>query len=184
MPMYKSEVITEYFILTGAMGAGKSTILEQLTKFGIATINEPAREIIAEQRAIDGDGIYDRDPRLFYNLMLSRAIFQWKLHKETSAPIIWDRGIADNIVYAKLFSENPAAAENASKVFRYNQDVFFLNAWEEIYKNDEERKMSFLDAKSFGDQVKDTYIALGYNIIEVPFDDAQARVQYIVDRLK
>ena len=45
-----------YFILTGAMGAGKSTILKKLRKLGLPCIDEPARQILAEQRAISGLG--------------------------------------------------------------------------------------------------------------------------------
>ena len=67
-----------YFVLTGAMGAGKSTILEELATLKFMCVEEPARPIIAEQRNIDGDGIYERNPRLFTELMLSRMMFQFQ----------------------------------------------------------------------------------------------------------
>ena len=61
-------------ILTGAPGSGKSTTIKKLRELGCLCINEPAREIIAEQRSIDGQGLSEKEPKLFIELMLSRAI--------------------------------------------------------------------------------------------------------------
>jgi predicted ATPase len=47
------------FVVTGAPGSGKTPILRELVRLGFLGVNEPAREILAEQRAIGGDGIYD-----------------------------------------------------------------------------------------------------------------------------
>lgn len=41
-----------YFILTGAMGSGKSTILAKLAEAGVHCVPEPTRAILAEQRLI------------------------------------------------------------------------------------------------------------------------------------
>lgn len=179
--MNKKTVNRQYFILTGAMGSGKSTLLRALHNLGYQTIKEPAREIIAEQREIDGEGLYDRDPRLFYYLMLSRAISQYKQNNGSSYPIIWDRGITDNIAYGQLFNLNIHSAQNAAKIYRSNDTVFFLPAWEEIYTNDVERKMSYLDAKRFGEMVRKAYETLGYQLIDIPFDTPEKRAQFVLD---
>jgi len=50
--MKNLKVNQHYYVLTGAMGAGKSTLLKQLRDLGYATIDEPAREIIAQQREL------------------------------------------------------------------------------------------------------------------------------------
>jgi len=172
-----------YFILTGAMGAGKSTVLKELHRLRYKIIHEPAREIIAEQRAIDGEGVYDRDPILFCQLMLSRALFEYKQNQVISDVIIFDRGIPDNIIYSRLFNFDSTSAENASWLYRYNQKVFFLPGWEAIYKMDEDRKMSFSDANAFGERVKEVYLKLGYIIIEVPFCSLEERAQFIINEI-
>jgi predicted ATPase len=41
-----------FFILTGAMGAGKSTVLKELRKLKLTCVDEPARQLLAEQRDI------------------------------------------------------------------------------------------------------------------------------------
>jgi len=173
-----------HYILTGAIGAGKTTVLKALNKLGYLTIPEPAREIIAEQREIDGEGVYDRDPKLFYYLMLSRAIFQYQQSLNASTPIIFDRGIADNIAYGKLFNLDTLAAENAAKLYRYHTKVFFLPAWEAIYTTDNDRQLSFEEAKHFGEQLKQIYLELDYDLIEVPCIKPHLRADFITNVLR
>jgi predicted ATPase len=62
------------FILTGAPGSGKSSILNSISQKGVTCVPEFARAIIAQQRTIEGNGLYDKNPKLFKELMLSRAI--------------------------------------------------------------------------------------------------------------
>lgn len=54
-----------FYILTGAPGSGKSTLINCLRRRGYICIDEPAREIIAEQKSISGQGLYNKDKRLF-----------------------------------------------------------------------------------------------------------------------
>ena len=55
------------FIITGAPGCGKTSILKELTQSGYEVANEPARQVLEEQRMINGDGVYDKNPLLFYS---------------------------------------------------------------------------------------------------------------------
>jgi len=65
-------------ILTGAMGAGKSTVLTALAQQGVACVPEPARRILSAQRAIGGRGVPETDPRLFCELMLAVAVEEFR----------------------------------------------------------------------------------------------------------
>jgi len=178
MPKYQKN---NFFILTGAMGAGKSTILKEIKD--IICINEPARQILSEQRLIDGNGVPEKDSSLFTELLLSRSIYEYKQLLKTQEFIIFDRGIPDNIGYAELFKLDTTHYINAAKEFRFNKLVFFLPAWEEIYENDEERKMSFEDANQFGDNIKITYQNLGYDVVDVPFDTPTLRTNFILQKI-
>lgn len=173
-----------YFILTGAMGAGKSSILKELTTLKFMCVEEPARPIIAEQRNIDGYGVYEKDPMLFTELMLSRSIFQFQQMQGYEEPIIFDRGIPDNIVYAQDLDFDIKHIYNAAKKYRYAPLVFFAPGWEEIYKTDEERKMSFEAAKQFGHDLKKVYFALDYQVIDVPFETPEIRANFIIKSIK
>jgi predicted ATPase len=66
-------VYKDLHIVTGAPGTGKSAILSRLEP-EVRVIAEPAREALAEQRAIGGAGTSDRDPPLFVSLLLERSI--------------------------------------------------------------------------------------------------------------
>lgn len=175
-----------YYIISGAPGSGKSTILEQLKQKGYICVDEPAREIIAEQRAINGNGLYDRDKKLFLELMLSRSIYQYKqLYNKyrTDQPVIFDRGIIDVIGYAKLFEVDAASAINAAKIYQYNKNVLFLPSWQEMYTADEDRLMSFESAKNFGNLIRRGYIDEGYKINDVPLVSIEERVEFIINTL-
>src|SRR5579872_346193 len=98
MTQYVSTMTDKFFVLTGPPGSGKSTLLQHLRTLGFQGIDEPARQILAEQRSIEGKG--SRDARLFVELMLSRMIGEYNRIETPTAPVFFDRGIPDTLVYA------------------------------------------------------------------------------------
>jgi predicted ATPase len=170
-------------VLTGAMGSGKSTVLKLLKQRGFITIEEPARPILAEQRSIEGEGVPEKDPKLFTQLLLSRAIYQYKMMQDNNGIVIYDRGIPDNIAYAQLFDWDYKPAHLASKLFRYHHEIFVFPAWKEIYTTDDERKMSFELAQDFGIKVQEIYGEYGYTLINVPCVSPEERSQFIIENL-
>src|SRR5215467_7063472 len=84
-----------YFLLTGAFGSGKSTLLEHMRSNGIRGIVEPARPILAEQRSINGNGLPQKDPRLFVELMFSRMLNTYRQSESSPGLVLFDRGIPD-----------------------------------------------------------------------------------------
>ena len=165
------------------MGGGKSTILEGLQRRGVVCVPEPAREILAEQRAIDADGVPERNPMLFTQLMLSRAVQRHLDLQDHPGPVVFDRGVPDMVGYAGIFGLAPGAFLRAAALYRYRPLVFFFPGWSEIYTNDSERKIDFRGASEFGDRVKGIYQQLGYQTLEVPRVSVEDRVEFIVNRL-
>jgi predicted ATPase len=175
--------MTRNIILTGAMGSGKSTVLKLLKAEGLTVVEEPAREILAEQRSIGDEGVPEKNPKLFTQLLLSRAIYQYKQMQNTADTVIYDRGIPDNIAYANLFKLTYLPAYQAAKLYPYDSTVFFFPAWKEIYTTDDERKISFEAAKEFGDEVKRIYQKYDYKLIEVPCISASERARFIMNHI-
>lgn len=175
--------MTKHVVITGAMGSGKSTVLKLLKAEGFTVVEEPAREILAEQRSIGDDGVPKKNPKLFTQLLLSRAIYQYKQMQNVPDTVIFDRGIPDNIAYAQLFKLDYLPAHNAARLYPYDSNIFIFPAWEEIYTTDDERIMSFEAAKSFGDDVQRIYKEYGHNLIEVPRISPEERVQFIKERI-
>lgn len=170
-------------LLTGAMGSGKSTLIRALAARGCAVVEEPARPILAEQRAFGGAGVPEVDPRLFVELMLSRAIQARQAHRETPDPVLFDRGVPDMIAYAALFGLDIAPYRRAAATFRYAPSAFVTPDWPEIYATDDERKMTYEEARAFGVSLREIYSGLGYALIELPRASPEARADFVLARL-
>ena len=80
------------FILTGAPGTGKTAIRRQLGN-EFRCVDEPAREILAEQRATGGSGTWDLDASLFVHLLLQRSIPKYAMARSSGETVVFDRGI-------------------------------------------------------------------------------------------
>ena len=163
------------------MGAGKSAVLSRLTELGILCVPEPAREILAEQRRIQGTGVPEKRPDLFTMLMLSRSIHSYSAHRPEAETVIFDRGIPDMLAYARLFRLDETPYANAAREFRYNPNVFYFPAWEKIYTTDSERKMSFADASAFGSVLRSIYEGYSYHLLDVPRLTVEERVEFILN---
>jgi len=171
------------FVITGAPGSGKTPIIRELVALGFKGVDEPARQVLAQQRAIGGDGVSERNPRLFCDLMLSRAIADVERMSGAETPVFFDRGIPDQIGYVGLFGLDASMAESAATVHRYNDIVFALPSWPEIYVTDSERTMAFEAAEAFGERVRDIYERLDYTLVVVPCGPVRTRARFIVETL-
>ena len=173
-----------FFVLTGAPGVGKTTLIKELRNYGLTCVDEPAREILAQQRAIGGDGLPEKNPSHFTELLLSRAFQSFERFTLHSGPVIFDRGTVDAIGYASLFGVNAKHFEEASQRYRYNINVFVLAPWKNIYTTDDERKMSFDATIQFHEQILSAYRQLGYSLIEIPQGTINERAKFLMDRLQ
>jgi len=169
-----------YFILTGAMGAGKTTVINKIKEKYYLCVDEPARVILKEQRKTGGAGVPENNAELFNGLMLSRMISQYKNYFETEEIIIFDRGIPDIIAYSELLNTKKDLSEKAAEKFRYNKHVFMFNGCEKIYTTDDERKADFFTANNFGIMLRKIYTDLKYTIIDVPFSSVEERANFIL----
>jgi predicted ATPase len=174
---------TNYFVLTGAMGSGKSTLIHEIRNAGIRCIAEPAREILAEQRAIGSEGVPEQNSELFCKLMLSRSLQDYHQGLNAAEIQVFDRGIPDMIAYAELFAIDSKSFYQAAEQNRYNPKVFFFEGWEDIYTTDSERRISFEGARLFGESVRWIYQKLGYQLLNVPLQSIEGRTNFILERL-
>ncbi len=97
-------------------------------------------------------------------------------------PIFFDRGIPDLLAYAKHFGVDMASIHSACQQYKYRTDVFFMPAWEKIYTQDEERRMSFKETHVFGNLTHTSYSQAGYKIINMPLGSVNTRLDFILSR--
>jgi predicted ATPase len=167
------------FVLTGAPGTGKSAVLDRLRR-DLLCVDEPAREVLAEQRASGGRGTWEQDASLFVSLLLRRSIEKYEAARRSRTKVLFDRGIPDCVVYALRAGADPEPSLDATEDFRYAHEVLFLEPWSDIYTTDGERIMPFEDTEAFSESLRDVYTRSGYAIVEVPrlgIDDRAAFVR-------
>ena len=169
---------SKLFVLTGPPGSGKSAILTRL-RDEFRCVDEPARQVLAEQRASGGTGTWDRDPSLFVKLLLRRSIEDYESARGSGQRVLFDRGIPDCVVYAMTAGTDPGPSVEAAAAFRYERQVLFLEPWSDIYATDEERVMSFEETMSFGEALRDVYDRSGYELVRVPRGSILERADFV-----
>lgn len=178
--------LSNFFVLTGGPGVGKTSLIEALARAGFRTVPEDARAIIKEQVEIGQDGLPWANKGNYAELMFNASLKSYKTQKDnpSSTAIFFDRGILDSICYMKM--ENipiPNDVLEKTKNHPYNKQVFILPPWKEIYKTDTERKQNWQEVLFTYQKMKETYLEFGYTIIEVPKTDIKGRVAFISDHL-
>ena len=173
---------TNFYVLTGAPGTGKSTILSELS-LQYVTVNEPAREVIAKQRSMNGTGVWEKDRGLFIKLLQEQSVSHF-INTLDEGTVFFDRGVPDCIAYAGYGNVNVESFVSTSKEYRYNEKVFLFEPWEGIYKNDDERTMSYSEALRFHERIVDAYEKLGYTLIKVPNVSVRERVDFILQTIQ
>ncbi|MFC6490298.1 AAA family ATPase [Nitratireductor sp. GCM10026969] len=173
------------FIVTGGPGAGKTTLIEALQAAGLATAPEAGRAIIRAQRAIDGPARPDRDRALYAELMLSWELRSYETARAGGRPHVCDRGIPDTIGYLRLIGlPVPPHLEKAALMFRYNETVFILPPWPEIYTVDTERAQTLDEAERTYEAMRAVYTELGYRLSPVPRAEVEERRDFVLDGVR
>lgn len=173
-------VKSNYVVISGCSGGGKSTLLTELASRGYQVVPEPGRQIVKEQRVIGGDALPGTNLNKFLELVLSRYLYQFNSQNESQKFIFFDRGIIDALL---LDQPQPAYFQNAARQFRYNRLVFLVPPWEEIFANDPERKHDFTSAKKEFDELLIKYKNYGYETVLIPKVAVKERANFILERL-
>jgi predicted ATPase len=154
-------------VVTGAPGTGKTAILRWVAP-RLTYIPEPAREVLAEQRAIRGKGTPESDSARFVELLLERSVEKHREALRQGQTVLFDRGVPDCVAYARLLGGDPEPCRKAAAACRYEATVLVTRPWAEIYTTDDERTMSFEATLPFQRLMEEAYEEAGYELVEIP----------------
>jgi Predicted ATPase len=175
---------SNFYIVTGGPGVGKTTLLEELQRRGCRYVPEVARNIIKEQMETGGNALPWKNSRLYSDRMLSLSIRDFIRYSSENKLLFFDRGIPDTYGYEVLMKFNRSELLEKTVVeYRYNRIVFILPPWKEIYQKDEERKQDFEEAVQTFNIMFSVYKELGYIPIEVPCLPISERADFVLDKI-
>ena len=172
-------------VITGGPGTGKSTVINELIRRGYAAMPEVSREVIREAKEQGIDQLFLTDPLLFSRKLIQGRERQYvEAEKLDKNPVFFDRGIPDVPAYMR-YSKTPVpeAFMELSRKYRYNNPVFIMPPWEDIYVNDFERYESFNQAQLIHNRLVNMYMELEYFLIFVPFGTVEKRADFILEVL-
>ena len=109
------------FIITGAPGTGKTSIISELINMGISCSEEISREIIAEQIAIKGNTLPWKNLKLF-----SKRVAKLRKKQFENAPNdqlhFFDRSIVDVIAYLNIHGLASKEIQQMEKQTNYQKE--------------------------------------------------------------
>jgi len=168
-------------VVTGGPGTGKSTLLAELARRGIATEPEVARAILKEP---GGMALRADDPAGFARAMFEAELAAWRAAANRPGPTVFDRGFPDIAGFLRL-EGLPVAddIDHACRTLRYDGPVFRAPPWEAIYRPDEERIQDWEAAVASDGAVTAAWCSYGYEPVDLPFADSAERAAFVVSRL-
>jgi len=172
---------TNWYIVSGAPGSGKTTTLERLASLGYAVSPEAARVMIDKAikrgetiRQIRGD-----------EAEFQKRVFRMKIEIENKiAPgkltFIDGGGLPAPIAYYRVAGLAPSVVVKEVKKRKY-RGVFFLERLP--YKKDYARVEDEGTAKVLHELLYRAYQELGCRVIRVPVGSIEERTKFILSRL-
>jgi predicted ATPase len=132
-----------------------------------------------------GEALPWKNKELYKEMMRERSIEGYRVISNNTAITFFDRGILDTLCYARLInSEITESMDHDAKHYRYNEKVFILPPWREIYETDNERKQDWEESVRTFEMMKDTYQKYSYELIEVPKISIEKRAGFVETHIK
>ena len=175
----------KFFAITGPEGAGKTTLIAELSKRGLATVPESTRDVWRYQARIGGPNVVflggtAEQKRAYFEMALA---LDMRMHDDAahlSGPVFFDRAMPDLAVFMDFFTvPMPEHIHRGITMHRYNPVTFLAPFWPEIYAHDPERLSSPEEAASQEQICRDAYARYGYEVVTLPLASPEERADFV-----
>ena len=125
------------------------------------------------------------DPESFAREILRQDIEKYREASACNQTVFFDRGVLDALYM--LDAEGALTRDELSQyvqAFPYNGVALLFPPWEDIYAKDSERDQSFEESLVVFEGMRKWYLEWGYETLEVPRDNIDERVSFILQCVK
>jgi predicted ATPase len=162
--------VSRRFILTGAPGAGKTTVLRALADLGHDTVAEAATDVIAGQQAA-GTGEPWREPGFVDAIAALQRLRQQQAAGRAEVQF-YDRSPVCTLALAHYLGQpvSPALAQEIARITAglvYQRQVFFIRPIGFVTPT-AARRISYPESLVFEREHEAQYLRLGFEIVDVP----------------
>lgn len=171
------------YILTGACGAGKTTLINELAKRGHAVVHEAATDILNEDLHNNIKAPWGAAD--FNFRIISLCALRAEEVTQQEADVFFDRGPFDSLSFAffhnqKLDTKSISLMQEALSY--YDPVVFFIDDVSS-YQTGGINYSSREAAAFIGKGHEDDYASLGFEVLHIPAGSVEERVQLITDEV-
>lgn len=175
-------------VITGGPATGKTSVVQGLENAGYKCYHEIIRDLTLaakETGDLQSQTINPiasvSNPLEFNRKLLEGRIGQYNLARNVEEEVVYfDRGIPDILAYMDYFDQSQGSEfTDAAKTYRYDV-IYLLPMWKQIFATDEERFESYDEALKIQARLRETYSNYGYDLIEVPRDSIENRMNFIL----
>ncbi len=174
---------TEWYVITGGPGSGAGTLIAELSLLGYRTVQEAARVLINRYnaRGITSDQLRkDAAAEAAFQKEVLRMKLEAENMQPTNVTVFYERGVPDSIPYYALCGLDATKLTQISRGRPYRK-IFFLHPVP--YRKDQARVEDETTARRIGEELRRTYVELGYSIFDVPVTHVEERRDIIISNL-
>ncbi len=174
----------EIIVIAGGPSSGKTTLIDALVEKGFVCYPEVSSEVIKKAQENGIAQLFLENPLLFSEMLLEGRIAQYKNAVQETADVVFiDRGLPDVLAYMHYIGDSyPKSFKEVCEQNKYTK-IFVLPPWQEIYVSDKERYETYEQAELIHQHLLDTYESFGYELIHLPKDTVENRLNFILENL-
>ena len=114
---------SNFILITGCSGGGKSTLLEELKRRGYATVLEPGRRIVQAELQSGGSALPWIDLAAFASRAVEVSLNDLEGASRSDGPVFFDRGLFDAAVAVEQVTDQPGGRNTRQRQTLFPQSL-------------------------------------------------------------